>query len=333
MVTSEGPGHADMEIAGSNGCEMSINWGLDLLKQAVTRMRPIEAAAAPLGADYACYDLEQAPMCFDFLPWLLDREMERVRENAPAPLKIAFTSPPPSRLVLEDHRLMFYNVMLPMLDMVGAVLDQRAAKARKQIDFYCFRPVVEAVRNGEAIPLLKPWGVAVKQAMKIVAGRPPITITLREAFHTPYRDSNKEAWIRFARELRDAGERVVFLRDTSKADEPLEDFETCPDASRNIHLRLALYEQSKCNLFVPNGPMTIALCSTAPWLMVGTVTDDIQDCPVNTATWTDFHAVAPGEQFPWSRSNQRIVWEHDDYENIRAAWDEFSPKLKLAAAA
>src|SRR5262245_38495641 len=48
------------------------------------------AASPALGADYACYNAATGPMNFDFLTWLVEAEMTRVREGAPAPLKVGF---------------------------------------------------------------------------------------------------------------------------------------------------------------------------------------------------------------------------------------------------
>jgi hypothetical protein len=43
--------------------------------------------------------------------------------------------------------------------------------------------------------------------------------------------------------------------------------------------------------------------------------------------------VEPGDQYPWASPVQRIVWKNDEYENIRAAWNEYAPLLEQAKAA
>jgi hypothetical protein len=87
-------------------------------------------------------------------------------------------------------------------------------------------------------------------------------------------------------------------------------------------MRAALYEQAKANLFVSNGPNTLALFGERPWL------DFVQMEPpesvyyANTPLFWETHVgVKVGEQLPWSKPNQRIVWQSDTYENIRTAWE------------
>jgi len=44
-----------------------------------------------LDASHVCYKRRHTgPLGFDFIYWLVDAEMTRVREGAPAPLKVAF---------------------------------------------------------------------------------------------------------------------------------------------------------------------------------------------------------------------------------------------------
>ncbi len=326
IVLCEGPVHASMEYGGTNGCEFAANWAYDMLKQALMQ-RPVSAPAGiEFGADWARYDLQRAPFSYDFSCWLVAREMDRVRAGAPAPLKIGFTDPPKDRVVTPQNKLMFENVMIPLVEMIGAVVDPQAVNAPGQNEFYTPLHVVEASRKGETVPVLKPRAEAVQRAAAVVAGRPPITITLREAEHDPIRNSNIEAWLRFAGDLRDAGERVIFIRDTAKADEPLADFEMSPEAARDLHFRGALYEQAKGNLFVSNGPFGLALFGTCPWLYLNDISE--YQGSVNSAEmWTRYIGVEPGGQYPWSRPNQRIVWKNDDYENICAAWKDYAPLL------
>ena len=41
-------------------------------------------------ADYVCYNVPSGSLSYDFLVWLIDAEMTRVREGAPPPLKVHF---------------------------------------------------------------------------------------------------------------------------------------------------------------------------------------------------------------------------------------------------
>jgi hypothetical protein len=151
-----------------------------------------------------------------------------------------------------------------------------------------------------------------------------VTITLRESSYWTHRNSNLAAWVQFAIDLKKAGERVIFVRDTEKADEQIDGFETCPIASSNILARFALYENSKANLFVSNGPATLALYGSKPWLQFTPVEKDGAPFMGNTPKfWRDSMGVPVGEQYPWSANNQRIVWlyEPETYEGIKWAYD------------
>ena len=46
--------------------------------------------------------------------------------------------------------------------------------------------------------------------------------------------------------------------------------------------------------------------------------------------WREKNGIAPGEQYPWSRPDQRIVWERDTYENISKAWGDLQGQLLAA---
>lgn len=333
-VMCENAGHVDSKHGGSTGCEFAALAGLEMIRDALKRPSPgpNASAANTIHLNYACYDLHRAPLSFDFAPWLVDREMVRVRFGAPGPLRVAFTEPDPGRVSSENNLLMLEKVIMPMVEMIGGVIDPVAVTSRARAEFYCNRPIVDAAKAGETVPMLRPNAAAMEQVAKLVAGRPPVTITLREALHDSPRNSRTEEWLRFAAYLRDVeGERVIIIRDTARADEPLFGFETYPVASRNLQIRLALYAQAKCNFFVSNGPVTLAMFSEAPYVFINEVLD-YQDSSNKTESWTLWHGTNPGEQVPWAKPNQRIVWGNEEYDVIRAAWDDFVAAQQNIAA-
>ena len=337
LVMCESPTHVEMVYSGAVGCEFAAAWGYDMLKQALMRPQsrgPEDQQSAVeevFGDDFVCYDLHRAPLSYDFSSWLVFMEMRRIKAGAPAPLKVAFTKPPPDRQWTAYSDLMLKEVLVPMVEMIGGVVDSRALKARNRVEYYCPFPIVEAAKEGAAVPRLKPRPQLVEACAQVMPV-PPVTITLREAEHDPFRNSNLEAWLKFAQDLKDAGEHVVIVRDTLKADELLAGFETFPQASKDLHIRCALYNYAKANLFVSNGPFGLALFGECPWLYL----NDISEYPgtVNgREMWERYIGVEVGGQYPWARPDQRIVWKHDDYENIVAAWKEYAPVLNQAKAA
>lgn len=327
IVACENQGHVDVEHAGSAGCEFAANFGFDLLKDNIFGHKR-SGGADGLGPDFVRYDLSRAPVGWDFASWLIDQEMGRIRANAPGPLKVAFIGDVGKRKWGPTEARMVENVMRPLLGLIGAVEDPRAAHSAVIKEFYMLRYVTEAAAHGEKVPMFKP---PAEWANRTSPGH--VTITLREAEHWPHRNSNMTAWTKLAQELRRRGETVIIVRDTAHATEPFEDFLICPEASTDIGARAALYASAKCNLFVANGPWSLALFGDRPWLMFNAVSTADPFDANQPEMWKDFHGIGQGEQFPWSRLEQRIIWHADDYETMLAAWNQLEPLLERAQAA
>ena len=125
-------------------CEISGVGGLDNLVARHLRIiaGKIEMDALPsVGrADFAVYDLALQPYSHDFASWLVQAEITRRRENAPAPLKVAFVR----RLdgAAELSNVMLNKVMRPMLPLLGAV---EGTHKRGRVNYFCdIRPIVDA---------------------------------------------------------------------------------------------------------------------------------------------------------------------------------------------
>lgn len=282
-----------------------------------------------LDASYHCYNLANSPLGFDFLTWLVEAEMTRVREGAPAPLKIGFYFGTDGRAERVAYRRAFLdNIFRPLLSLIGAVEDSAAIRGRHK-HYFVGRDIVAAARAGERVPLLAAPPLAGKYLDLLWTGyrlslQPPVTITLRESGHWPHRNSNVDAWFRFALYLKEKGERVVFIRDTQRAVEPLPMFPVIGPAATDVRIRMALYERARANLFVSNGPATLALFSERPFLQFIRVEPPDSAANFNTAKfWAESMGVPVGEQYPWSAPDQRLVFKPDDYDNIVQAWEEF----------
>jgi len=274
--------------------------------------------AADIPADRVCYNVPASPLSFDFIHWLVDAEMTRMQEGAPAPLKVGFWfgRDRESGLTMPSRRQMLDNVMRPALALIGAVEDPSAVDGRCRMEFG-FNKVVERARLGLEVPRFRAVGP------NPVRSADYVTITLREATQWTHRNSNMEAWIKFAGYLESRGERVIFVRDTAQARNKLGSLQFCPEASLDLHARAALYRSAKMNLFVSNGPATLAFFSDWPWMMFIKMERDGHPYTPNTPSfWRKEFGTEEGTQFPWCRPDQRIVWASDDYENLVAAWEE-----------
>ena len=283
-----------------------------------------------LGADHVVYNLAQAPIGWDFLPWLVDATMTMRREGRPGPLKVKFWFGRDGQIDIGRYRRMFNNVFRPLLPLIGAVEEAGETLGRHK-EVYTLRDIVSAVRAGEEVPMLQASEVARELVRNWFPDQRPVTITLREADHWPHRNSNMEAWVRFARDLQMKGERVVFVRDTAKTEDPLYGFTLCPAASVNIDVRMALYERAKCNLLVSNGPCGLCLFAPMPYLYFLANDENDPHPPNKPGAWMRMNGMEDGSLLPWAGPHQRFVWETDSYENLSAAWEEFQPILRRAA--
>jgi hypothetical protein len=315
---------ADLE--GHVGSEFALYFGLDDLKErlrAIVNNRQPANASSDVPANTAEHNLTEMSTSYDFLLWLFTAEMTRVREKAPPPLRVKFFCGANNKaLDLPGRRQKFEGIMLPLVHMIGAVVDNEMEQGRRY-DGISWSSCFEAVKNGEKFPQLSiPPETVIAMQLKLAelyGSRMPVTITLRESTTTPHRNSNVEEWIKFAKWLEERGERVLFVRDTEKADEPIEGFHTMPSASRNLFHRAALYECAKANLFVSNGPSGLGTISQKPSLVFQQVWSKSSYFPETPAGFAHFCGFPAGGQWP-IETGQRIAWATDTFENIRDAW-------------
>src|SRR5262245_15700929 len=334
IAATEGPKHCLDDYTGAWGRQMAINWAIDALKDRIRKEAHILRAKAPderIPANLYRFNVVDGPMSFDVTAWLIIAEMARRREGAPAPLKVGFNFGADrdiNRALRSRRRLQFFdNVVRPLVKMIGGVEDAQASEDGRQLEIYTNHPITWAARAGEAVPLFQPSAEAVEAVKtELVKDRPPVVITLREAEYESHRNSNFAEWLRFAEYLKANGERVVFVRDTARANEPIKGFEVCPGAALDLDIRLALYEACKCSLTVANGPWCLNLFGSGPWLSFVAL-NAFDTYAANTPSWYQtYHGIREGEQYPWSKENQRIIWKLDTFANLCAAWEEFTDR-------
>lgn len=289
-----------------------------------------------LPPNHAICNLSHGAAGFDFLVWLVGREMIRLQAGAPAPLKVRFWRGRDGKVGFQNpaHEVLIDRIFRPCLRMIGAVEDVTIAPGVGERDnIWTASLIGDLYRAG--IPVPRPSASpSAKLAAAAYIGpdlRPIVTITLREAEHWPERNSNIKAWARFARYLEDRGQGVIVVRDTAKAEEHFFDFETCPKASKNLQFRQALYERASVNLFVDNGPAALALFGTRPFLTFVRQFEDGHPFHASTpSTWLKHQGFPAGGQYPWSAPDQRLVWATDDYENLVKAWENLDLLARAA---
>jgi hypothetical protein len=324
VIMCQPPNHKAAVFAGIAEMELVAREAIENLTSDIDKAvhdRTVPPADPALGADHVTYNIASGPLAYDFISWLIDQEMIRVREGAPPPLKVAFwkshDGSEPLALQNVAGRRMFANVIRPAIELIGAVEEPYCGgRYRRE---HLIADIIKASRRGEQVPRLK---------INLIPRLDPgyVTITLREARHWPTRNSHVHEWLKFAAYLKKRGERVIFVRDTAMANEPITGETTFPIASVDLRARMGLYQQAKCNCFVGNGPSSLAMFSDQPFIIFNEVYAD--DHPYYPATGHFLRAMLdldPDEdqQFPWCRADQRVVWEPDTYDNMVAAWERW----------
>jgi hypothetical protein len=275
-----------------------------------------------LDESYVMYNSVLGPHGFDFANWLVDAEMTRRLAGAPGPLKIGFWDgsedydPPP-----DDHGYRWHhNVFKPLAEMFGFVEDPLALKGRHK-PFYGLHDVVEMAESGIEVPLLKDFTIE-----SPIKDTNYITITLREMSRWQYRNSDIPTWVKFAKYLKDKGERVIFVRDTAKAKDKLGMWETCPDASLDLKKRVGLYQNAKINFMNGNGPNALVYYDSRPYVIFNDIEDKnvADENSVTRGGWEAMNKMLWGTQFPWALPKQRLVWKKPTIDNIIKEYDDFS---------
>lgn len=296
------------------GCEITVH-GYGLLPTVAKEMLVYQEPGT------ACYDLSRNPSSWDFLTWLVTAKLDHEQSGINEKLKICLPVGPHDGfrhgdvMDREQKIQLLENVIQPAIKALDCELIDGTAGRRYD---YIYRPITDASLEGRAIPKFRASGEALEWAQQYKGS---VVITLREASYWTQRNSDLRGWFTFAASLKD--ERVVFVRDTCKANEKLA-FETCPEASLEFDKRLALSSVAKCNLMVSNGPVSLLYFGNAPFIEFKP--PNIKGYAPSTAEWWEkFSGITTKQDFPWFRDDQRIVWKQDSAENIMAAWAEMQP--------
>ena len=289
-------------------------------KNILNRTLPTPDEALVKDGSYVCYNVTSSPLSYDFLTWLVTMEQRRIKMNSPSPLKVGFWYGRDGKTGITgmpDREGMLNNVCRPAMKLLGAIEEPKAVSGYPN-EFFSYKFLVDGFKEGH------PVAKFTTDAPSPIKDPGYVTITLRETTYWPHRNSRIPEWIQFANWLKARGERVVFVRDTRLADDPIDGFDTCPDASRDLVKRAALYRDAKCNLFVANGPISLAYFGSTPWLKFFEIDDQGAYNAAKSEYWRVCVGLDPDkqEQFPWSTDKQRIVWKPDYFTNMVQAWED-----------
>lgn len=284
---------------------------------------------------FAYCDLAFCPVSFDFVTWLV-RAMKERDDRGCNGLHVVVVPKDDGLGGFSRHwgkhdeaatRWRLWHVVMASVPLAGATVTlagsrDDAAKVGHDSAYrwwpggkaHFMGPLVEAARKGEAIPKLQATAGARRYIETWLDGfrslKPLVTLTTRQQTTDPDRNSNPVAWEHFQTWLETQGIRPVVLSDANVALGQGRGFtEMDPD------LRLALYERAKINLIGNNGPQELLKFSNASYLAFGQAL---------SPGWRDhflkYFGMKFGDQLPWARDDQRLVYRRDDFEILK---DEF----------
>jgi hypothetical protein len=345
--------------------------GLSAVAAIPRRLRRSVAAEYPRAHDvlFAFYDLQVAPVTFDFLWFLAAADLQRRRLGLKSVhVVIVPGSHDGLRRERDDYDLVvdamarqarIQNILVQACRVLPSFGGLTVTSSRREAEF--LRSVVarhmlpekyepalpvfpgpqsclEAARKGES-------GIACLRApieelrtveawLKAHAGsRRPVVITLRRYGYMPARNSNLPAWVAFARTLDASRYCPVFVPDTNDTIQglpaELQGFTVFPAAAWNIALRMALYERAFLNLGVNNGPMGLAWLNAR--VSYATLKIETADVPQSSLGFIRSFGFKPGKSLPFATPLQEWVWEDDTQEAITRAFERLTQRIETGS--
>jgi len=300
----------------------------------------------------ACYDLARCPPTFDVVAWLVLAELERIKRGEEH-IDVKLLAGPNGGFrvntlwpnSVEGRQALLENIVIPMCYLLPSVKSVETVEFKERSKYQgqfgyghyliSLKNIVKGMKAG-CRPLrsrhdwVDPYDEDWMHAPPAI-GLPIVTITLRESDHHPRRNSKLNEWLKVADALQARKYRVIIIRDTEKATEPLDElFETSEEASVDLPFRAALYTAAVMNLGVSNGPLWMAFSMNVPVLMMRPTTESLGAC-YNSAFFK-MCGVPPGGQLPHSPTHQRLVWndENDRAADTIAAFDQIMGAGKAA---
>ena len=317
---------------------------------------------------FAFYDLQVAPVTFDFLWFLVGADLHRRQLGldrihvviVPGPYDGLRRERPDYEVVVDApaRRERVQNILIPACALLPSYTGLTSAGSRGQAarlrslvarhvypaDYELLLPVypgpqeiLHAARQGTRdIAVLRATAERLRDVdhwlRARAAGRRLVTITLRGYDYMPIRNSNLPAWIAFARSLDPARYFPVFIPDSEETlgrlQAELGDLVVFPEAAWNIGLRMALYERAFVNLGVNTGPM--GLCWLNDRTRYATFKMVAPGVPQTSPSYFRFLGFEPDRSLPFATLTQELIWEDDTQDAIERAFARLVGRLENA---
>lgn len=149
-----------------------------------------------------------------------------------------------------------------------------------------------------------------------------VTLTLRYQDLEKVRNSNLEEWYKFAEYLQSVGYLPIIIPDTETCwylKKKFKKFHVFTEPCWNLLLRMAIYEKSYVNYFVPNGPEMLATLNVrTSYIMLNLV--PVKGSKVNTE---DALKIFNKSDYKFSTKYQKLIFKKDSFENLVKSFIDF----------
>lgn len=306
---------------------------------------------------YAVYDLDINAITFNFAQFLIDAEFEANRHGKKGFVVVFVPPSHDQRLVWSvydsvidqgSREWRFQNILIPLTTLSTKCMGYFVLPARSATkSFIRGREVFPALYDGVN---LRSWdGIAAnrklnrpglfqglsasKQGLRYIEAwkqahgvdKPLVTITLRNQPFDPVRNSNINAWAKFANHLPELGYYPVVIPDTDKSFAPEAAFDGIAclrECAWNLGLRMALYESAFLNFIVTNGVIGLLMFNPrCSYICMNNLS--AEGSLIDTPEAWGKHNLTIGEDFKFSTPRQRLIFKPDTYENIVSEFELF----------
>ena len=310
---------------------------------------------------YAFYDLSVSPVSFDVAAFLVEADRTR-REGALAGIHVVIVP-----RANESGRTELYSVthetwrlaqiVMPLINLLpsvvgltscanreeAAVIAANAAKifperygVAKPLAHHHLGWVITHAHLGADMHVLKASAQARAYARQWIAaraqGRRTVALTLREARFTAKRNSDVAEWVKFAKMLDVAGYFPVILRDTDfaldLAPEEFAGIALFPEATFNLDLRIAFYEEAHICAFVSNGPASVCFFDRDVRYLYFVSGEFLEGDPPTMMRV----GIAVDTTPPFCNAYQRWIWRGQDAQRFMAEFTDLDHTIEADRA-
>lgn len=293
------------------------------------------------------YDLQYAPITFDFTTYLVLCESVRQLEgfkciNIKIKAGIFRNSSEKDHSVKKNEKeWRTKSIILDSCDLLPTISNVCISRISEQISgaSYHLPPDYSAIVNGDArytyalkdLLGLHRLGANIrslispeyaKHLTQKTLATDYITLTLRTSNHLVSRNVDLEEWYKFYHYLLEKGHKVYVIPDFEDvfANEYYKqyDWQVFPAASLDQRIRLAMYEGAQMNFSTSGGSTAMLLYSNAPYAIFD-VANSASDIKKLT---TEGLGLSIGGSCPWSLNSQRYFWEKSTFSYMLSAYEE-----------